>query len=363
MKVAIVTGVVVPHDAISAAVYDQARLIDELPGITSIVVFAQHVGRGVPCASHVLQNAWQLVTHPAFAECDVAIFHWGIHYDLFDAITALALSGIRPIPVVHFHNCTPRELVSEEQKDTIDSSMRQISHVVSLGVPMWTYSEFNRLTLLSLGTTEADLAFVPISIRMPEGFRRRRLAGTVELLTVGRRVRAKGIHVILAAIATLGSELRRSLRLTIAGSVLFSEAEYLNELHSLIESHNLSELVTFVDEPSDEELWQLYARTDVVISASFHEGLCVPVIEGYAFGCRAIGTTAGNLPFVIQAPDPCVAPGDIAELARALTGMIPEVQRQTTRERRHASIVDRYSPRSARSHLQIELYRQAARSA
>ncbi len=68
----------------------------------------------------------------------------------------------------------------------------------------------------------------------------------------------------------------------------------------------------------DEALAREYERADVLVSPSLHEGLCVPVIEAYAAGCNVVGTDAGNLPYVVQPPDPVVPAGDPDALAEAI---------------------------------------------
>ncbi|MGD9798049.1 MAG: glycosyltransferase family 4 protein [Acidimicrobiia bacterium] len=360
MRVAVVTGVIVPHDAISDAVVRQARLVMDVPGVDEVVVFSQAIGTELPSPGRIVPDGWSLLRDPDFMACDIAVFHWGIHYRLFDAITLL-LGSRGPAPIVHFHNCTPEDLVSPQLRESIRASILQLDHVASLGVPFWTHSEFNRLTLLDHGVRPDDVAFVPIPIDLPGGIDVERPTDRVELLTVGRRVPAKGPNVLVAAIAMLDDATRASVHLRIVGSPTFSDPDYADELDRLIVDHDLGGVVDLVDAPTDEELWRLYAGSHVVVSPSFHEGLCVPIIEGYAFGCRAIGTTTGNLPFVVQPPDPCVPPGDPEALRDALARMVLEVRAEAQPRRRHPDLVERYSSRSCARALQRELYRQAAR--
>jgi glycosyltransferase involved in cell wall biosynthesis len=299
------------------------------------------------------------VRHPAFDACDLAIFHWGIHYRLFDVLTLLANSG-RIRPVVHFHNCTPRHLVTEAEREVIDRSIAQVEHAISLPVEFWTFSEFNRLTLVDWGLAEEHISFVPIPLEIPPYSGSVRRSKRVQLLAVGRRVPAKGLHVLVEALGLVDRETRQAVRLRIAGSSSFSDAGYMSLLVDLVRRHHLVSMVTFVDEPSDADLWRLYCASDVVISPSFHEGLCVPIIEGYAVGCRAIGTTAGNLPFVVQPPDRCVEPGDPRALATAIEELVAEVRSATSRQRLHPEFVDQYSVDTCRKTLQREIDRLAA---
>jgi len=356
MRVAIVAGIIIDHDAISASVAGQASILERIPTVEKVVVFAQHINRDLPCESFELHDAWSLTRHPAFALCDVVIFHWGIHYQLFDVITLLSTTPSQR-PVVHFHNCTPREFVAESDRDLIDRSIAQVEHVISLGVHFWTFSEFNRRTLIAWGTPVSQIHFVPIPVEIPSFVPAVRAADAVNLLMVGRRVPAKGIHVMLEALGRLDEDVRSQIQLRIAGSSTFTAPGYIESLESLVDAHDLRSLVEFVDEPTDEELWHLYCGSDVVVSCSFHEGLCVPVLEGYAVGCRAIGTTAGNLPFVVQEPDPCVEPGDPGALAAVIVTMVAEVRGATAREQLHPEFIAQYSRANTAVCLQRELYR------
>lgn len=353
MRVAVVAGVVIPHDAVSNAAVEQVAALHELPEVESVALFTHACDRDVAVEAHTVDNSWQLVNHPAFAEADIAIFHWAIWYDLFNVITLLGGGSNGPVPVVHFHNCTPASLVPEDQRSTIQQSMAQIAHVIGLGARLWTYSEFNRRTLLEWGADERDIEFVPFAIELP----RPRARGPVDddrvrVLCVGRLVPAKGVHVLIEALALLDPTVRGRIALRVVSSATFSDDEYRSEVEGRIAALGLAPVVEIVDDPTDDVLAELYAESEVVVSPSFHEGLCVPVIEGYAHGCRVIGTTAGNLPFIVVAPDPVVPPDDPAALAAALGDVVgaPIVDDERYVAERDR-IVSSFSPSSAREHL------------
>lgn len=346
MKVAVVVGVVVPHDAISSAATEQVVALQALPEVDEVCVFTQGMECEPQSPTFLLGDPWELLRHPEFRRSDVAIFHWGIHFALFDAITLLGGPGL-PLPVVHFHNCTPASLVEEHHRENIFRSIHQLHHVVAMRTPLWTYSEFNRRTLIDWGAAEAQISWVTFPIRTPTAPTRPRLGETVHLLSVGRLVPAKGVHVLIDALAILPTDLLGRLRLRVVSSRTFSSSEYGERIEVQIAggSPQLAEAVELIVSPSHDELRAIYQDTDVVISPSFHEGLCVPVIEGYAAGCRAIGTTAGNLPYVVVAPDPVVAPGDPVALADAITNVVAEcIVDDLTYKRRCRDLVDAFGP-------------------
>ena len=357
MKVAVVVGVAAEYDAISAAALEQIAALRSLPHVEDVRLFTQGLDSDPGCTCFVTGNPWQLLRHPEFRSCDVAIFHWGIHFALFDAITLLGASQL-PTPVVHFHNCTPPSLVEEIHRDQLMQSIRQFHHVIAMRTPLWTHSEFNRRTLIDWGAAESQIEWVPFPIPVPERRRAPRRGDSIHLLSVGRLVPAKGVHVLLDALTALPDPLLERIRLRVVSHTTFSSDDYRDALEEKIRDAGplLAKAVEFVVSPSDAALERLYQDSDVVISASFHEGLCVPVIEAYAAGCRAIGTAAGNLPYIVFPPDPLVPPGDAPALAEAIERVVADlVVDDPDYHARCRELVDSFSARRASAMLQRAL--------
>ncbi len=84
---------------------------------------------------------------------------------------------------------------------------------------------------------------------------------------------------------------------------------------------------------SDEELAALYQNAAAVIVPSFYEGFGLPILEGLAFGCPVISSTAASLPEVggdvVTYFDP-MDPASLAEILRTskFTFEMDKVQEQ-----------------------------------
>jgi glycosyltransferase involved in cell wall biosynthesis len=359
VRVALVAGICVRHDAISRAVEDQAHALLASGGVESVHVFTHAVDHDLGVPTTALDDPWQLLGHRHLRDADVVVLHWGIAYGLFDALAVLE-NGPRGV-AVHFHNRTPHELLRGVDRDKAEWSERQVEAIVAADVPVWTYSELNRRTLLHLGVDERRLQEVPIAIEPPALTGDARPVGTVELLTVGRFVPAKGLDVLLDALVRLRPPYERLVSATLAGNAALSDSGHLDHLRARIDDLELGGRVRIVVAPEAPELHALYRRSHVVVSPSFHEGLCVPVVEGYLAGCRAIGTDAGNLPFLVAPPDPVVPAGDSGALADAIElvaadvlagrdGPGPAARAQATRflpSRAHAALLDAISALAA----------------
>lgn len=358
-RVAIVAGICVEHDAISAAVAAQAEMLMADPSIEHVSVFALHFDRELPCDEYTVGDSWQLLRHEVFRSADVAIFHWGIYYDLFHALVVLGDPDARslPSPAVHFHNCTPIELVQGDDAYTVQRSLEQLELLGTLPrIAPWTYSPFNVETLIAIGVDPARIKFVPFPIEPPRALRPAKREGRVDIACVGRILAAKGQRVLVEAIALLPRPLRDRVTVSIAGNATFSSRTYLDDLLADVTRFGLDDHVRFVGQPDDEGLWRLYETSHLLVSTSFHEGLCVPVVEAYAAGCRAIGTDRGNLKYIIQPPDPVVPAGSPEALATAIATVADDIlERRPVDRTAMDELVERYSRRSARTHTDSAL--------
>lgn len=325
MRVAVVTGICVERDAISAAAASQAELLADMDGIDDVALFAHAFDRETSVRQVPVSNSWELINSSDMAAADLVVFHWGIRYDLFNALPILAADRRT---VVHFHNLTPVELVDECDRSAIEDSLRQIQLPLMAGSELWTESRYNIDTLLAWGFPADKVRFMPFPIdplgpapeRRPEPRSER-----VRLLTVGRLVPAKGVDVLLDAMSSVVADAKVPVELVLAGSSQLSDDGFLDRLSVAIDGNDLSGRIEILLDLSDSELWDEYCRADVLVVPSLHEGLCVPVVEAYLAGCRVVGTDAGNLPNVVQPPDLVVPAGDPTALADAIVRTVNEV--------------------------------------
>jgi glycosyltransferase involved in cell wall biosynthesis len=254
---------------------------------------------------------------------DVAIFHFGIRYDLFSALAVLPAPGM-PVPVVQYHNLTPRELVSEDQRAIIDWSVEQ-AELIGKASRIWAASRFNLEQLIKSGIDASRVVVLPIPVQAPSYLRIRR--GPVrKILYVGRVVPAKGISTLLDAFSLLPDHIRASAELILCGNAGFSDSEFTSSLLARISrGGRLLSRVRLVGEPSDDLLWDLYSQADVFATASFHEGLCLPIIEASLAGSVIVGTSNTNIQYLVP-PVRLAQTGDAEGLSRVMCTALEEAR-------------------------------------
>jgi glycosyltransferase involved in cell wall biosynthesis len=354
--VVIVSGICVERDAISAAAAGRAELLAAVPGVDDVVLVSQYHSRRVAVEQVTATNSWEFLRSPVVAAADLVIFHWGVRYDLFNALPIVAAE--RKV-AVQFHNITPAALLDDVGRVRHAESVVQMQLPALCGVPVWTESAYNADALVELGYERNHVAFVPFPVVPPRPLRDRAPRdGTVRLLTVGRLVAAKGVDVLVSAMRQVVDELGGAARLTVIGSPILSDAPFLAALERQVAGLGLLDHVAIRTDVNDTDLWRAYEEAHVLVSPSLHEGLCVPVLEAYHAGCRVVGTDAGNLPFVVQPPDPVVAAGDVAALANAVVDVARQILRdESVSAPRVSELLARYSLANCRATLMEQVAR------
>jgi glycosyltransferase involved in cell wall biosynthesis len=112
----------------------------------------------------------------------------------------------------------------------------------------------------------------------------------VVLLYVGRLVPSKRVDFLIKAIPNLSED----FLLVIVGNGIERE-----KLENLASSLNILDRVIFVGKISDEDLPKYYASSNAFVTASLHEGFCVPIIESFASGKLAVVPNRTSMPEVV----------------------------------------------------------------
>jgi glycosyltransferase involved in cell wall biosynthesis len=318
LRVALYSGAFVRYDAISNSLglkldlLDRWRAAGEAIDVTAFVCGTDSDDPRVV----VCPTVSELVRQPGFHDADVHLFEFGIYYPLFDAVFLLPPERMGVV----FHNITPPELVDESARPLIERSFSQLQNATRAGA-IACDSEYNRDVLVGLGFDPARLSVLHLPAQVSVGPGAHEAAGDpsrpVELLCVGRLVRPKGVYDVLDAVERLVNSGLTGFRVTWVGNRLFSEPCAVAAVESA--ARRRPDIVRYLGEVHEEQLSKLYESADVVVAASYHEGFCVPVLEGYASGCQLVAYNSGNLPYIVGGLGQVVPVGDVGALCEAMS--------------------------------------------
>ncbi len=318
-NIAIVAPIVARYDAISAAAAENRRLLAEDPDLR-VTLLTSHNETDAPCRT--IPDLAALLADETFRSADLLLSHFGIYHPFHDA---LLVGNGHARQVVVFHNITPPSLVPEARRAVIDRSMQQ-AHNLARADEIWADSNFNAADLAHFGVPPARIRVMPLGVGRPALARAAdKPCHGLHLLYVGRIVPAKGVHdlieAVLLALPHLPPALRATLRLTITGNRAFSDPAFIAACEARIAASPLAAHATLLDTPDDATLARLYADAHILCIPSYHEGFCVPVVEGLRAGCLPLGYAAGNIPAVVAGLGSLVERGDIPALADALVAL------------------------------------------
>jgi glycosyltransferase involved in cell wall biosynthesis len=240
------------------------------------------------------------------------------------------LAARRETLVVNYHNITPPELLAPWDNHLALGQVRaqaELGLLVQRAALAVADSHYNREHLVAAGFRET--AVVPPSAALaPEilATARRSAApsgdgGGARWLSVGRIAPNKAIEDTIAALLVTRRQSDPAATLLVIGKPATSS--YAEALQRYVASLGLSDAVTFGGHASDTTVAAAYARADVLVVTSVHEGYCVPVVEAMTVGLPVVAFRQGALPEVlgeagvlVDSKDPYTLAATIATVVR-----------------------------------------------
>ena len=326
IRVAVVCPWFYKGDAVGAAARDTYVALKDDPSI-EVVALGTHTGFADVPIRHV-GTASELLASQEFLSADVIIYHFAIYHDLFNAIF---LGNGHAKQVLRFHNVTPRRFMPRHTWETIDRSFLQL-RALSCVDEAWADSRENAMELIAQGFLPEGIRVEPLAVDRPDWTRLSdKGADSIEAVFVGRFFSSKGVHDLVAAVADIRQKLDVPFRVRLVGNPDFSDPAYVAGIRLQIIQEGLAEAVELTGGVNAKTLELLYGRAHILATASYHEGFCVPVIEGLRAGCIPVTTDAGNLRFISGGIGRTVATGDPVAYGSALLEVVASIPRALSR--------------------------------
>jgi len=225
---------------------------------------------------------------------------------IFHVSTATAATGlfgaVRGRRIVRYHNITPASFF-EGFDDAVAAELRlarcELGQAVRLADACWSDSAYNAGEIESIGAQRSlvlPLFFSEDEFACGEDATLQTAFGDAlcNWLFVGRIVPNKCIENLILAFAWYHRCINPSSRLLIAGSEA-SCPPYYAMLRLLAARLGLMN-VCFTGFVSAAGRHTLYRCADVFVTASRHEGFCLPLVEAMACGVPVVARDAGGMP-------------------------------------------------------------------
>lgn len=281
------------RDAVGNASAELYKTLASIPGY-KVTLLTRGTNRSdVP--AQLVTTLTDLMYNASFLDADVVIYTYAIYSELFDI---LQIGNGKAIQIVRFHNVTPANLVADCDRPLIERSMRQL-HLFGSADEIWADSQENVAELMRRGIGSERVQVMPLGVTpLFRGSILNKLPGPVRFIYVGRIVPAKGIDELVEAAGLLRRLGSFEFSVEVCGNLQQAPPGFLEDLEQRIFELDLSDVVLLRGGISNAELADAYRDAHVFVTASHHEGFCVPVIESLAAGCVPVSYDNSNLRYI-----------------------------------------------------------------
>ena len=161
---------------------------------------------------------------------------------------------------------------------------------------------------------------IPNGVHIPALIEDRGNQEIIQIISIGRLVKQKGVQHAIHALAGLERNLLDKTHLNIVG-----DGPYLSNLQTLCKELKLEDAVTFHGRLTGQTLVDMYQKCSIhLMPTTSHEGLPLTILEGMAYGLATIASNIGGIPSAITDRQDgfLIRPGNVKDLTSELTELI-----------------------------------------
>ena len=161
---------------------------------------------------------------------------------------------------------------------------------------------------------------IPNGVHIPASIEDRGNQEIIQIISIGRLVKQKGVQHAIHALAGLTRNLRDKTHLNIVG-----DGPYIGNLKALCQELKLQDNVTFHGRLTGQPLVDIYQKCSVhLMPTTSHEGLPLTILEGMAYGLATVASNIGGIPTAISDGQDgiLIRPGNVSDLTNELAELI-----------------------------------------
>lgn len=341
-RVCIINGNVMANDAVGNHVVNQLRFFQE-HGYNAMVL-VEHVDDRLPAdvrrniARATLTELRDGTKNPQFRRgvrhfqsADLYVVHYSTFYALAEAIRLID----HGVVIFDYHGVTPPHLWEGPGVETLIEGVRRLDLVryadYAIGHSAFTCGE-----LVRTGAIAPDRVFQMGYVVSLDRFAPGAKAATLlerhalrpdqpVLLYVGRMAGNKRIIDLVRALPLIRQQVPDTVLLLVGDTQFPSYAQNVAQARREAEALGVTDAMIFAGVVPDAELPEYYRLADLFVTASLHEGFCIPAIESMASGVPVIGARATALPETIGAGGLTFTPEDATDLADTVVKALTKV--------------------------------------
>lgn len=337
-RAVILSITIAAHDAIGKHIINQIRMFHQAG--YRVLVLAEHIDERLPVdvlLSVITTSRETLHEYTAVLEhlrrSNVIVVHYPIYYTLAEVIRNLHYGAV----IFDYHGITPPDIWGIETPNYYDRLVQGVRNLplvqfadYAVGHSLLTCAE-----LIATGVVEPERVIqMTYPVIENVGFSSHPDPGTIErfglhdrhvLLYVGRMARSKRIHMLIEALPAIVARHPETLLMLVGDYRPPVYRQYVRKVEARAHELGVAAHVQFTGQVDDETLEQLYRASALFVTASIHEGFCMPVAETMAHGRPVVATRVTALPETVGDAGLLFDPDDTAGLADQICRLLDEL--------------------------------------
>ncbi len=337
-RVTVINGNCIAYDAVGKYVATQIRALAEA-GFRPLLL-TEFVDERIPRAlrrfmvtvnlEHILHPNAQTQQFADHLHCSaVVIVTYSTYYKLVELIR-----HVQAPVLFDYHGVTPPEIwgIGQPGYEEVARGVANLGNLLEFADYAVAHSQFmadeliatgviapSRVMIMPLAIVDADeVAYADLPD--PQLLQQYKLSGKHVLLYVGRMARNKSIHTLVEALPLIRARYPDTV-LLLVGDTGHVYSNYVAEIKTRARELGVAEAVIFTGR-QDRDIRDFYRLCDVFVTASIHEGFCMPVIEAMALGKPVVATATTALPGTVGDAGLLFQPNDPIDLASQVMRML-----------------------------------------
>lgn len=329
---------VAAHDALGSNIIAQIQTLRRAG--CRVLVLAEHIDERLPVdvlLSVTTTTREMLHEHPAALEhlrrSDVIVVHYPLYYALAELIRDIRHGAV----IFDYHGITPPEIWGVESIDYYPRTVRGVDMLAlvqyadcAIGHSRFTCAELIATSMIDperVVQTPYPIATLPALAGAPDPqiVRQFDLHNKHVLLYVGRMARNKRIHMLIEALPAIIARHPETLLMLVGEYRPPVYQQYVREAEARARELGVAAHVRFTGQVDDETLEQLYRACALFVTASIHEGFCMPVAEAMAHGRPVVAARVTALPETVGDAGLLFDPDDTTGLADQICRLLDEL--------------------------------------
>ncbi|MEQ8190700.1 MAG: glycosyltransferase [Candidatus Eremiobacterota bacterium] len=277
----------------------------------SVYLYAEE---GIPSLSYITENEL-----PETGDNTFIIYHHANYWEKGEEL----IKKFKGRVCMRYHNITPPvffEYYSKKLSTSTKKGREQTERLIREGIfsHYIATGEYNKDELVSYGVRPENISIIAPFHKIND-FNEKHVNSElldelshnrINLLFTGRISPNKGHKDLIKTVKEYVNLYNRHIHLNIIGGSDSETEGYYKELRDMIDAYKLSDIITFRNTVSFEDLNTFYRGSDIFLLMSEHEGFCVPVLEAQyhrlpviALERTAVTNTVGDNQITFKEPD------------------------------------------------------------